>query len=255
MIRITYAPDLVEEAVLLAEQSMTTADRRAFRRARDPLYEERRTDGNEERFRALHEDWFDRLGLRRPIEACLAERRNIVQQLRDARVLSAVSRGEEGADLIDQLAPGRSDALPLLAIRLRPSSLLDAPALQALLRHELWHVDDMIDPAFGYERRLPPSDLGPLGDHLVQARYRVAWNATIDGRLSRDGFADIEAVAAHRREFTAAFSMLAPHADSAFDRWFHIEHPTHAALAAFARTPTLDLCEDPHDAAVQVSHR
>ena len=39
MTRLLFAPDLVEEAVLLAEPLLALADRRAFRRSRDPLYD------------------------------------------------------------------------------------------------------------------------------------------------------------------------------------------------------------------------
>jgi len=237
MIHIAYAPELVEECVLLAERTMTAADRRAFRRERDPLYQP--SEEREARFRALHERWFERLCLRQPIESCLQERPNVVLRLSEARVLPAVSAREEGADLIDRLA-GTADAVPLLAIRLRPSALLDPESLRLLLRRELLHVDDMLDSGFGYQRTLPASELGALGDTLIQARYRVAWDVTIDGRLSRTGVADYAATAAHRQEFAAAFSMLGPRADLAFDRWFALDRPTHAALAVFAHNPTLE---------------
>ena len=254
MIRIRYSPELVEECVLLAERTMTAADRQRFRRERDPLYE-RHSDDRDERFRALHDTWFARLGLGRPIEECVGERSNVLRRLSEGRVLPALSAREEGADLIDRLTSGLPEAQPILAIRLRPSSLLDAASLRMLLRRELRHVDDMLDPAFGYERALPPSDLGPLGDNLVQSRYRAAWNVSIDGRLSREGFADAAAVAGHRKEFSAAFAMLDPLVDSAFDRWFTLQQPTHAALAAFARKPSLDPREGRHEDAVCVNDR
>ena len=39
---------------------------------------------------------------------------------------------------------------PRIVVRLRPQSLLDPEALRTLLRRELLHVADMLDPAFGY---------------------------------------------------------------------------------------------------------
>lgn len=252
MIRITFSPELVEESVLLAERTMTAVDRRTFRHERDPLYL-MSASGRDEAFRGLHERWFTRLDLRRPIDECVGERQNVVRRLREARVLPAVSAREEGADLMDRLSTGAPDAVPFLVIRLRPSSLLDVPSLRMLLRQELLHVEDMLDPAFGYERSLPPSNLGPLGDNLIQARYRVAWSVTIDGRLSREGFAEAGPVAAHHTEFSATFSMLGPLVDSAFDHWFNLDRPTHAALAAFARVPTLDRSEVFNEETVHVS--
>jgi len=240
MIRITYAPDLVEESVLLAERTMTAGDRRAFRRERDPIYVEAEGERRDERFGALHTRWFDRLGLRQVVDGCIAERLNIVAKLTEARVLRAITRNEEGADLVDRLVSGLR-AQPILAVRIRPETLLDAPSAGPLLRRELQHVDDMLDDGFGYEPSLPPSELGPLGDTLVQARYRVLWNVTVDGRLSRAGLAEPGAEIARRREFAAAFAMLGPLTSRAFERWFNENRPTHAALAEFARTPSFEV--------------
>lgn len=40
-------------------------------------------------------------------------------------------------------------------VRLRPGSLQSPAHVAALLRHELMHIEDLLDPAFGYD--LPPS--------------------------------------------------------------------------------------------------
>jgi hypothetical protein len=71
--------------------------------------------------------------------------------------------------------------------------------VRVLLRHELMHVADMLDPAFGYERSLPTSDDGPSADNIVRDRYRVLWDVTIDGRLARAGLAHPDARAAPGR--------------------------------------------------------
>ena len=139
------------------------------------------------------------------------------------------------------------------------SSIGPAPTpTRALLRHELTHVGDMLDPAFGYERALPPSDVGPSGDNILRDRYRVLWDVTIDGRLARAshdrcsvrlpfggpqgrqpdraGHADATRTA-RWQEFTATFPMLGDRSGAAFDDWFDRIRPTHAALAAFAQAP------------------
>jgi hypothetical protein len=243
MISLWYAPELVEEAVLLAERRMSIADQRTFRGERDPLYEVREADRRDEAFRRLHERWFERLGFRRVVDESVGERPEIACRLSEGRVLPALTRHEQGADLIDRVVPGQQDPRPLLAIRLRPSLLLDAASLQALLRHELLHIDDMLNPVFGYERSLPPSDLGPLGDNVVRMRYRVVWDVTVDGRLMRAGVASEGARSARWREFGAAFPMLGERGWQAFERWFDGEPPTHAALAEFARRPVVDSSE------------
>jgi hypothetical protein len=235
--RLAYSPQLVEEAVLLAEGTTTAQDRRAFRRDRDRLYEVPEEAAREAGFHALHLEWFRRLGLQRAIEQVVAERADLAERVREGRVLPAAGARDEGADLIDRVAPGGGHERPLLVLRLRPSLLLEADAVRALLRHELVHVADMLDPAFEYHRTLPPDD-GRTSGTLLRDRYRVLWDATIDGRLARAGLLPDGVRAARRREFEATFPMLGSRTLAVFDAWFDQRHPSHAELLAFARNPT-----------------
>jgi hypothetical protein len=238
MIDATYAPDLVEEAVLLAERTVPGDTIRGFRRERNAVYDVEDPERRDAAFREAHLRWFVRLGLHRPVEEAIEERAELAGRVAQVRVLRALRRQEESADLFDRALPdGAGRRQPLLALRLRPSLLLEVEPLRALLRHELMHVADMLDPAFGYERRLPPSDDGPSADNIVRDRYRVLWDVTIDGRLARAGLAHPNARAARSREFAAAFSMLGGRAGRTFDEWFDRVVPTHQAVATFAITP------------------
>jgi len=245
MIDTTYAPDLVEEAVLLAERTVPRDTMLGFRRERNAVYDIADPERRDAAFRDVHLRWFVRLGLHRPVEEAMQERAEMAPRVAQVRVLRALGRQEEGADLFDRALPdatGRRQ--PLLALRLRPSLLLDPESLRALLRHELMHVADMLDPAFGYERSLPPSDDGPSADNIVRDRYRVLWDVTIDGRLARAGLAHPDARAARRREFAATFSMLGDRADRIFDDWFSRVVPTHQAVAAFASSPPVPIGDE-----------
>ena len=238
MIDTTYAPDLVEEAVLLAERTAGGDAIRGFRRERNAVYDIADPERRDAAFRDVHLRWFVRMGLHRPVEEAIEERAELAGRVAQVRVLRALRRQEEGADLFDRALPdaaGRRQ--PLMALRLRASALLDAEPLRALLRHELMHVADMLDPAFGYERSLPPSDDGPSADNIVRDRYRVLWDVTIDGRLARAGLGHPDARAARCREFGATFSMLGDRAGDMFEEWFDRIVPTHQAVAAFAVTP------------------
>jgi hypothetical protein len=237
MINLAYDPELIEEAVLLAEPAGTAADRRAFRRERDRLYEIADVDEREASFRSLHGQWFVRRGLHRIVEQIVAERADVAARVTDGRVLHALTRREEGADLIDQIRPESADRTPLLVLRLRPATLLASDTLRALLRHELMHVADMLDPSFAYERSLPASDDGPSADNIVRDRYRVVWDVTIDGRLARAGLANDGVRAARWREFAGTFSMLGSRCQDVFDEWFDRIQPTHPMMAALARAP------------------
>jgi hypothetical protein len=245
MTRVAYAPDLVEEAVLLAEPAMPAAERRAFRRERDPLYEIADGDLRDERFCALHLRWFARLDLPGAIEDAIAEGLGDEVRVGEARVLRARSARDEGADLVDVVAIGGAAAAPVLVVRVRPALLLDPAGVRALLRHELMHVRDMLDPAFGYERTLPSTTDVP-SETILRDRFRVLWDVTIDGRLARASLVDPRVEAARRREFEATFPMLGSGARDAFDAWFERDRPTHDDLLAFARAPTLVIREAAH---------
>lgn len=244
MIRLTYDPDLVEEAVLLSEPVIAGADARAFRRERDRVYVIVDPDRREAAFRALHLRWFMRLDLHEIVEKVAADCTGVSDRLAEGRVLKAVARREEGADLVDQIAPSEIDQRPILVLRLRPRTLFEPAALRALLRHELMHVADMLDPAFGYQRSLPLSDDGPSGDNLLRDRYRVLWDVTIDGRLARAHRLEPDRAGqpdptrnARWQEFTATFSMLGNEGPRVFEEWFDHVRPTHSRLAEFARAP------------------
>jgi hypothetical protein len=236
---IVYAPDLVEEAVLLAERALDTPDAQAFRCRRNVLYEVADARRREAEFRALHMQWFARLGLHRAIDEAMAGCAAIFDGVSGCRVSRAIVRRDEGADLVDPSpALARAgDQRPTLALRLRPAALLDPEALSAFLAHELVHVRDMLDPAFGYERTLPVSDDGPSADNILRDRYRVLWDVTIDGRLARRGRADERVRHARWLEFAATFTTLDAEGPRVFADWFDRVEPTHHAIVAFAQAP------------------
>jgi len=234
--RITYDAVLVEESVLLAERGLSAAETATFRAERDRIYDVDDPDEREVRFEELHGRFFVQLGLDRPLHEALADHPELLLRTRGCRVLPAVSRQEEAADVRGEIgAP--VDAAPTIVVRLRPQSLLDPEALRALLRRELLHVADMLDPAFGYRKELPSVDTDPAVVNLLRERYRVLWDATIDGRLCRAGLLGKRARAARLSEFARAFPMLGESAETAFAPWFDRPRPTHAAMVAFIQEP------------------
>jgi len=76
-----------------------------------------------------------------------------------------------------------------------------------LLRRELRHVADMLDPAFGDEPHLPAGS-SRTHEPLLRDRYRTAWSATIDGHLVRAGKLDTGARERPWAEFAAIFGTL-----------------------------------------------
>lgn len=248
MIQLTYDPELVEETVLQAERAMPPLEARAFRRERNRLYRIADPERREAAFRSLHLGWFTRIGFHESIGTVVAACEDVARRLDEGRVLRAVARNDEGADLVDHVAAGAVDERPILVLRLRPATVLDPDRVRALLHHELMHVADMLDPAFGYARSLPSSADGPSGDNIQRDRYRVLWDVTIDGRRARRGPTDARLRDARREEFAATFAMLGDEGPHAFDDWFDRIEPTHAALVAFAQAPNGEGSTNPADA-------
>jgi hypothetical protein len=218
-----YEPALVEAAVLEALAGRPAE--RALHAERDPLYAMADPEAREAAFTALHARWFVGLGLDQPLRDALAERPEIGERCGRGIVVRAPAVRAEGADLL--VAP---PARPTLLVRLTAQRLGARGRALTLLRRELLHVADMLDPDFGYAPRMGAGAPAPGW----QERYRVLWDASIEGRLVRSGLAPSTARAERLREFTRAFPALGPRVGAAFARFFDGPRCTHAELVAAA---------------------
>ena len=232
--RVSYDAGLVEETVLLAERRLSPPDAAAFRAERDRAYDVHDPDEREARFEALHGRWFIRLGLDRPLHEALSELEELLRRTRGCRVLPALSRSDEMADVRSEV--GATAEAPTIVLRLRPQSFLEPDALRDLLYRELLHVADMLDPAFGYAKELPVIREDPAYANRLRERYRVVWDTTIEGRLHRSGRSSARARAARGAEFARTFPML-DDAETAFAPWFDGPRRAHAAIVAFIQEP------------------
>jgi hypothetical protein len=224
VISIDYDPALVEATVLAAR-----SDGRAFHAERDPLYGIADAETREAAFVALHARWFQRLGLDRSLPQALAERPEISPACGRGVVVRAGAAAAEAADLL--VAP---PARPTLLIRFTPERLAVRERALAFLHHELLHVADMLDRDFGYQPRLPPADGVCLREDRRAERYRVLWDAYVDGRLVAASRALVAVRGERLREFRRAFPELGEEAEAAFERFFEAGRCTHAELVAFA---------------------
>jgi hypothetical protein len=218
-------PRLVEEAVFEALRGRP--ERRAWDRAREPLYTLESAEEREAAFARLNLEWFRRLGLEEPIAAVLADMREALRPVRRFVVIPARRGRDQAAELFVAADGTRS-----VAVAIRPATLADAGGARALLWRELLHVADMLDPAFLYEPRLPAQPAGPAHDRLLQDRYRVLWDCAVDGRLAALGRIGPEARAARHREFRRVFP--GPEGEACFERIFAGPRPSHPDLVALA---------------------
>lgn len=236
-LRIDYDAGLVEAAVLLAERGLARADAVRFRAQRDRIYESGEGDEREARFEELHGRFFVQLGLDRPLHVALADHPGMLRRVGGCRALRAIARHDEGADLVDDLAPDLDPGrrLPVLVLRLRPESLVDPVRLGPFLRRELRHVADMLDPGFGYERELPTNDHDPARANRLRERYRAVWAVSVDGRLGDRGGLPRQALAVRCSEFARLFPALGTGVEGAIEYWLGEPRPSHRAILDFIR--------------------
>ena len=237
---ISFDPRLVEETVLLAERLLNGEDRREFRAERDRLYGLSDPDERETRFAGFHAKWFVRLVLGDEIRELLEEIpgfRSRPAPVSRCAVIRAISAKEEGADLHEERGRGAQAGKPALVIKMCPTTLLDAGRLRLLLRRDLLHVADMLDPSFEYSVATPEVEGGATREKIIRDRYRVLWDVTVDGRLASRGKLTGEIEAIRRNEFLASFGVLGSGVAEKFDRLFHGPRPTHAEMWTMACAP------------------
>ncbi|MBM3810327.1 MAG: hypothetical protein FJW20_01705 [Acidimicrobiia bacterium] len=237
---IEYDPLLVEQAVFLriSGDPLETA----FHAARERLYLLQDPAQKEAAFQRFHVSWFARLALGRLVSEALAELPALPARAQRLCLFPALHPSQEGADFHPWRAPQPNQLEPAgaVVIRLTAARLLPHPEALYWLRHELMHVADMLDPAFAYSPVWPASPADPLTANLQRERYRVLWDAWIDGRLHRRGTLP-QAIRRRRlADFTRAFGSP-PDAAARFDAVFGADALTHAGLVEMALLPATNI--------------
>ena len=233
---IHYDPRLVEEAVFHVQRDRYVASDLDERRRR--IYETSEPEERERLFHDLYREWFTRLGLGKAIDHALQEQPIITALVEACYVVCVTAAKEEGAELFVTSNKGFEEKRRrTLRIRIRPESLLDRQSAITFLRHELYHIADMLDPAFAYEPVLPKTDGGPTYDTLITNRYRVLWDVTINGRMTGRGWLPQTTRDQQLNDFRQAFPMLKDGPEKCFRRFFDADQPRHSELAAFALDP------------------
>jgi hypothetical protein len=228
--RIVFEAQLIEEAVLLALRQVP-AD--SYWKLRDEAYAETNYEEREQLFVRLNRRTFESLRLGAPVRAALNEQPILASRVKDCFVARAVAGREEGAELF----VGESQEQCAVLLRLRATAFGSPGELLLLLRRELFHITDMVDPAFEYDPALPDVDGGAVRLRLALDRYRVLWDIVIDGRLVRRGHIEPSSLESRRKQFDAAFPMLRGLSDDCFRRWFEATSPRHPDLLRFALDP------------------
>jgi len=201
---------------------------------REEIYSVPDPEERDRRFAELAQEAFEALSLREPIDKALAEHPILAEKLSRLLIVPARAQRDEGAELFVEPGVARNAVL-----RLRPETFLEPDKLLGILRHEVFHIADMLEPAFGYDPSPPQTASDkPSTQAVVVERYGALWDAVIDGRLASAGKAPAGARELRRRQFLRAFSsLLGTAAEEEFARWFEEPQPRHEAMVAFARGP------------------
>ena len=248
---IELESQLLEAVVFLEvrrrEQLGDQSTYRDYRERVDALYDLPVDDeGRDVAFRDVHAGFFEQLGFEQAIRDYLEEFPLLHQELDRISLLRAKSRKEEGAELFVRRDEGNSGRHHRTAVlRLRAEIFLDTEKLSILLRRELYHVSDMVEPAFGYEPDLGDTGESIAQENLVRDRYRVLWNLYIDARLARAGRAPAAILQQPQSLLERAFDSLGDQEIKAvFETVSNATSLTHSDLLALARSCSPQMTND-----------
>lgn len=232
--RLRYDEDFVEAAVHLCvtdkRKGIPSLQLARFNRERERLYNISDPDERNTAFFRLHLEWFREWGLEELLTELLREFPLLPKSLTLLAFRKSRGKNDDGTELYVNEAGERTGVLAL-----RPESLLFKPELHAFLYHELTHLNDMVEPAFGYRPELPEAGPFPSQHRLARERYRLLWDISIDGRLTRSGRKTTANREQRWLEFVSTFAFW-PEArrEQVFEEiWTH-DAPTHQMLLGVA---------------------
>lgn len=232
-------PALIERTVFEAARNDGLL-RPHYERQFADCYDHPADDVRDRAFAALHERWFDELGLRERIASMAAEFPYVRSRVTRLRVAQAPGPKGHGVELFGAAGGGFT-----VVMAVQPALLLDAAAFQYWARHELMHVDDMLNPAFGFDGDQRPAGTTPAARNLIQDRYAALWATSVDLRLAGQELTPPHIKRRRRAELIRAFNLPdCEDSHAAIDallrdpRWLA---PTHAGLLEWAHTGLPDL--------------
>jgi hypothetical protein len=234
---LRYDEDFVETAVFLCtsgrRRGISSLQIARFNREREKLYAILDPDERNSAFFRLHLEWFREWGLEKLLTDPLKEFPLLPEALRILAFRKSQGRKDDGAELYVNEAGERNGV-----VAMRPERMEREAELASFLRHELTHLHDMIDPAFGYVPDLPVQGPSLNQQRLARERYRSLWDVSIDGRLIRSGRQTI-ATREHRwSEFSAAFAFWTEaRQKEIFGSLWSNPAPTHHALEELVCDP------------------
>jgi hypothetical protein len=205
--KLLFDDDLVEGAVQLLASSKRTGipalQIRRFHVERERCYRVLDPDERATAFARLHLSWFSEWALETMLEQIVARFPGLDRALTALAFRKARGRHDEAAELYGD-PEGRWRGI----VAMRSDRFIDTLALTRFLHHELAHLADMLDPAFGYSSELAETGQTSSQLRLTRERYRLLWGVSIDARLIQRGLETVADETQRRRDFDRAFAFL-----------------------------------------------
>ena len=231
--KLLFDEDLVEGAVLDCARTTHPFQARRFHREREKVYSIADPDERNAAFFRLHLEWFREWGMEEFLRKHVAPFPQLPGNLKAVAFRKARSKSEEGSELYVNRDSERHAILAL-----RPERFSSQHSLVPFLNHELMHINDMLDPRFGYSPDIGDPTQSPSQQRLIRERYRLLWDITIDGRLLGSNRETIGSHTQRRAEFNRAFSFLAEtKREILFESLWNNPTPQHSELMALANDP------------------
>ena len=234
---LEYSPSLIEEAVMrfISDRPEETV----FRDERNALYEIKDGEQRDSAFQNFHLSWFAKLELDTPLVKSLCFYPHIISKVDRVAIIQAPTKKKEGAELFrknDKLY-SNDDKNTSILITLTPEQFCKPARLFDYLRHELQHIEDMLNPDFGYRMNSSNPKVSTLINSLFLQRYSVLWDLTVDGRLSNKEWQTSLSKEKHFEKFQQTFQLPFGESSRLFDYFFDNPNPTHEKLEDFAVDP------------------
>lgn len=172
-----------------------------FQLERERLYSILDPDERDIGFAQFYHKWFQEWELERKFKSIVSQFPLLLRHLSVLAFRKALRKSDEGGELYVNSNSENHGVVALL-----PEKVKNEIALVRFLNHELMHLNDMVDVAFGYSLDFFNSNSSQR--NLMIKRYRVLWDVTIDGRLARKSLETICSKDQRLSEFQRAFSYL-----------------------------------------------
>ncbi|MBI1870311.1 MAG: hypothetical protein HYS07_03855 [Chlamydiae bacterium] len=201
---LKFEPSFIEEAVFIGIRSLEKRGDQpivdSFHLQRIQIYEHFQGLEREKKFHSFFEEFFSKLGLRFIFENVISE----FHLLNDSSMLLFVktvwNRKGEGAQLY---VDGN---LKTVLLGLRIVGLENLLFFESFLRHELFHISDMLDPSFQYSTDADLGGFCEVENDLARDRFRLLWNIYITKRIIGAGHFSHITPDELRASFNKAFS-------------------------------------------------